>query len=199
MSKKELCLLIVALIFASVLVTYSKSQPLAALTGVVTSDAEGHMEGVLVTARPEGGNITVTVITDNQGHYVFPPTKLQPGKYTLAIRAVGYELPGQAVAQVESNKMSRSDIKVAKTKDLASQLTGAEWMISIPGNEKQKRALFHCNQCHSLDLVAKSTYDSQTAGFLRCLECRIFGSETACSPNRSLLRIHLKKYRWIPS
>jgi virginiamycin B lyase len=32
-------------------------------------------------------------------------------------------------------------------------------MMSIPGNEKQKTALFHCDQCHSLDKVAKSTYD----------------------------------------
>jgi hypothetical protein len=34
-------------------------------------------------------------------------------------------------------------------------------MMSIPGNEKQKKALFHCDQCHSLDKVAKSTYDAE--------------------------------------
>jgi virginiamycin B lyase len=167
MSKKVFSLPFVALIFASVLVADSKSQPLAALTGVVTSDAEGHMEGVLVTARPEGGNVTVTVISDDKGQYLFPSTKLQPGKYTLAVRAVGYELSGQAVPQVEANKTAHSDIKLVKTRDLASQLTGAEWMESIPGNEKQKKALFHCNQCHSLDLVAESTYDAD--GWLSAL------------------------------
>src|SRR5580704_6662056 len=142
MSKNGFFSLVIALIFVSMLLASSKSQPPAALTGVVTSDAEERMAGVLVTAKPEGGNMTVTVISNDQGRYAFPPTNLQPGKYTLAIRAVGYELPGQAVAQIESNKTAHADIKLVKTKDLASQLTGAEWMICIPGNEKQKRALF---------------------------------------------------------
>src|SRR5258708_16421282 len=138
----------------------SKDQPTAELSGVVTSDAEGHMEGVLVTARPEGANMTVTVISDEQGRYAFPTGKLQPGKYSLGIRAVGYELAGQMAAEIKAEKGTHVDIKLIKTKDLASQLTGAEWMMSIPGTEKQKKALFHCDQCHSLDKVAKSTYDA---------------------------------------
>ncbi len=160
MSMKRICLLVLVAL-AGVLPAPSKDQPVATLTGMVTSDAEGHLGGVLVTARPEGANTTVTVISDDQGHYAFPPGKLQPGKYTLAIRAAGYELAGQAVAEIKPDKAAQVDIKLVKTKDLASQLTGAEWMMSIPGNEKQKKALFHCDQCHSLDLVAKSTYDAE--------------------------------------
>ena len=89
MSKKGFFALVIGLILASVLLAAAKGQPTVALTGVVTSDAEGRMEGVLVAARPEGGNVTVTVISDDQGRYAFPASKLQPGKYTLAIRAVG--------------------------------------------------------------------------------------------------------------
>jgi virginiamycin B lyase len=139
----------------------SKDQPVAALTGAVTSDVEGHMGGVLVTARLEGANMTVTVISDDQGRYAFPPGKLQPGKYTLAIRAVGYELAGEIAAEIKPDQATHVDIKLVKAKDLASQLTGAEWMMSVPGDERQKRALFHCDQCHSLDEVAKSTYDTE--------------------------------------
>jgi len=139
---------------------YAKDQPVAELSGMVTSEAEGHMEGVLVTARAEGANFTVTVISDAQGRYAFPPGKLQPGKYALSIRAIGYDLAGQASAEIKSDKAARADLKLVKTRDLASQLTGAEWMLSIPGNEKEKKALFHCNQCHALDKVAQSTYDA---------------------------------------
>jgi streptogramin lyase len=167
MLMKGCYLWIIGIILATVSPAYSSVQPVAALTGVVTSDAEGHMEGVLVTARLEGGNITVTVITDEGGRYAFPASKLQPGTYTLAIRAVGYELSGQAAARIESNKTANADIKLVKTKNLASQLTGAEWMMSVPGNEKQKRALFHCDQCHSLDRVVESTYDAE--GWLTAL------------------------------
>src|SRR5258708_2708875 len=156
--KGTLLLGLIALV--GVLPGSSRDQSAAALSGSVTSDAEGHMEGVLVTARPEGANMTVTVISDGQGRYAFPTGKLQPGKYSLGIRAVGYELAGQMAAEIKADKGTHVDIKLIKTKDLASQLTGAEWMMSIPGNEKQKKALFHCDQCHSLDKVAKSTYDS---------------------------------------
>jgi virginiamycin B lyase len=152
--------LLVFLALSSMLPASSKDQPVAALTGMVTSDGEGHMGGVLVTARAEGANMTVTVISDDQGRYAFPREKLQPGKYALTIRAAGYELAGQAAAEIKSDKPPHVDIKLVKTKNLASQLTGAEWMMSMPGNEKQKKALFHCDQCHSLDLVAKSTYDA---------------------------------------
>ena len=161
MPKKGFFALVIGLILASVLLAAAKGQPTVALTGVVTSDAEGRMEGVLVTARPEGGNVTVTVISNDQGRYAFPASKLEPGKYTLAIRAVGYELPGQVAVEIETNKPRSADIKLAKTKNLASQLTGAEWMMSVPGNEKQKRALFHCVSCHSLEVVAESTYEAE--------------------------------------
>src|ERR1700720_4526278 len=71
--------LLVLVALASAIPAISKDQPVAALSGVVTSDAEGHMEGVLVTARLESRNMTVTVISDEQGRFVFPPGKLQPG------------------------------------------------------------------------------------------------------------------------
>jgi hypothetical protein len=48
----------------------------AALTGRVTSVEEGAMEGVLVSARKAGSTITTTVVTDAQGRYRFPRTRL---------------------------------------------------------------------------------------------------------------------------
>ena len=52
----------------------------AALTGQVTSAEEGPMEGVLVSARKAGSNITVTVVSNQEGRYAFPPTRLGPGE-----------------------------------------------------------------------------------------------------------------------
>jgi hypothetical protein len=43
----------------------------AALDGQVTSDAEGALEGVLVSAKKAGSTVTVTVISDAQGRYTF--------------------------------------------------------------------------------------------------------------------------------
>ena len=63
-----------------------------ALSGQVTSAEEGAMEGVLVSAKKAGSTITITVVSDRDGRYSFPASKLEPGQYALRIRAVGYDL-----------------------------------------------------------------------------------------------------------
>lgn len=68
------------------------SQARMALTGIVTSDAEGPMEGVLVSARAEGSSIRVTVVSDRDGRFAFPLDRLTPGRHQLTIRATGYDL-----------------------------------------------------------------------------------------------------------
>src|SRR5262245_27699675 len=65
-----------------------------ALTGTVTSTEEGQMEGVLVSAKREGSTITTTVVSNAAGVYSFPRARLEPGRYNISIRAVGYALPG---------------------------------------------------------------------------------------------------------
>ena len=51
----------------------------AALTGTVSSAAEGAMEGVVVTAHKDGSIVSTSVMTDAQGHYSFPENRLEPG------------------------------------------------------------------------------------------------------------------------
>ena len=41
------------------------------LTGLVTSQKEGPMEGVVVGAKKDGSTITVDVMTDQKGRYTF--------------------------------------------------------------------------------------------------------------------------------
>ena len=98
----------------------------AALTGQVTSAEEGQMEGVLVSAKRAGSAITITVVSDSQGRYRFPASKLEPGQYALRIRAAGYDLDGRVTAEVAAQKTATADIKLRKTQDLASQLSNSE-------------------------------------------------------------------------
>ena len=119
----------------------------AALTGTVSSEAEGNMEGVVVTANKPDSIVQVSVTTDAQGRYTFPENRLDPGEYTISIRAVGYDIGSPTKATVASEKTTTTDIKLKKTKNLASQLTNAEWVMSIPGTEEQKA---HAAQLHEL-------------------------------------------------
>jgi hypothetical protein len=61
---------------------------------------------------------------------------------------------------VEAEKTTTTDIKLKKTKNLARQLTNAEWMMTIPGTEQQKAALLNCTGCHTLERIVRSTHDS---------------------------------------
>ena len=70
------------------------------LNGRVASSEEGAMEGVLVSAKKSGSNITITVVSDHEGRFSFPAAKTGPGRYALSIRATGYLLDGPAGADV---------------------------------------------------------------------------------------------------
>src|SRR5215471_4447926 len=139
-----------------------------ALAGQVTSADEGAMEGVVVSARKDGSTITVSVITNAQGRYSFPGARLEPGRYSLKIRAAGYELEGAGMAEVAAGKTTSADLKLGRTRNLPAQLTNAEWLLSMPGTEKQKKFLLNCVGCHSLQKIVSTTYDAD--GFLKVLE-----------------------------
>ena len=118
------------------------------------------MEGVVVTAHKDGSIVSISVTTDAKGHYAFPESRLEPGHYTLVMRAVGYDLSKPATTDVVGESTSKVDLKLQPTKDLPDQLTNAEWMMSIPGTEQQKSALLDCTSCHTLERIVKSTHDA---------------------------------------
>jgi streptogramin lyase len=155
------------------------------LTGIVSSDAEGPMEGVLVSAKKMPGTITVTVVSDSQGRYIFPSGRLSSGKYRLTIRAIGYDAVNPDLAVTVGKAKTEADIKLSKTQDLASQMSDVEWLMSVPGTDEQKQYLFlTCSQCHTLAPVLKSTYDS--AGWMTTL-ARMGGWDQVSSINKPVL------------
>ena len=132
----------------------------AALTGKVSSAEEGAMEGVVVTAKADGSTVSVSVISDKDGHYAFPADRLAAGHYKLMIRAVGYDLDGVGAADVAAAQTATADLELKPTKNLASQLTNAEWLASMPGTEEQKSFLLNCNGCHTYERIARSSHDA---------------------------------------
>ena len=132
----------------------------AALVGQVSSQEEGPMEGVVVSAKKDGSTITVSVISDNKGHFSFPASRLDPGHYTLKIRAVGYNLEAPATADLAAQKPATADLKLVKAKNMIPQMTNAEWIMSMPGTDEQKDFLLNCVSCHTLQRIVTSTHDA---------------------------------------
>jgi streptogramin lyase len=151
----------------------ARAQAPAALTGLVSSAEEAAMEGVLVSATRANSNITVTVVSGADGRYAFPADRLGPGQYSLAVRAVGYQLDqsrqDQNAVKIEASeapdqKAATMDLWLGPSGDLAAQLSNGEWLASIPGSDRQKDQLLNCVGCHTLERIVRSKYDSE--GFL---------------------------------
>src|SRR5262249_53940128 len=131
------------------------------LTGTVSSQKEGPMEGVIVSAKRDGSTITVSVVSDAQGHYSFPRNRLEPGPYSVRMRAVGYELERPATVEIGAQQTAHLDLKLVDTQDLAYQLSNGEWIMSVPGTDQQKTALLGCTQCHTLEPIVRSRYTAR--------------------------------------
>jgi len=143
------------------LIVFADAAAAAALTGTVSSAKEGAMEGVIVSAKREGGTISVAVVSNAAGRYSFPNDRLAAGSYDITIRAVGYTLPATSV-QVGAHGDATLDLKLEEVTDplkLGAQLSNAEWMVSA-GPEGDR--LNGCVNCHTLALPLFSHYDADT-------------------------------------
>jgi streptogramin lyase len=122
------------------------------------------MEGVLVSAKKTtaGATVTVTVVTDKDGRYRFPASRLDPAQYGLRVRAAGYDLvapPGGVTVRL-TGKPTTLDLKLQKAKDLAAQLTNADWFASFPGTDAQKASIRGCTHCHTMERIVRTNYDA---------------------------------------
>ncbi len=140
-----------------------RAQGASALSGTVRSATEGRMEGVLVTARRDGAAFDVTVVSDAKGRYSFPRTHLaDAGKYAIRIRAAGFDLASPGAVELTAGKTATLDLRLEPAKDVASQLSSAEWLLNVPGTDEQKsmvqRQIQSCTYCHSMERIVKSKH-----------------------------------------
>src|SRR5262249_46621637 len=167
MPSRNLLLALTAGMVAASLSIFAAHAQAPALTGEVSSAAEGPREGVVVSAKRDVSPLPVPVVSNNPGKFSSPASKLEPGRYSLAIRAIGYDLDGPKTADVAAGRTTTADVKLRPTRNLAKQLTNAEWLASFPGTDTQKKALLNCIGCHDLDRIVTSTHpaDAFVHGF----------------------------------
>jgi virginiamycin B lyase len=163
----------------------------SALAGGVSSQEEGAMAGVLVSAKRAGSTITTTVVSDARGRYSFPRNRLEQGQYSIRIRAAGYELDGPKQAEVTGQKEAQADLKLRKAQDLAYQLSSGEWLVSMPGTEQQKQFFLNCVACHTLERSVRSRYTSNE--FVQVIQ-RMATYAQGSTPLRPQKRLDTREY-----
>src|SRR3989442_3891050 len=148
-----------AMLFSGGVLRLPAEEPVS-LTGHIKSDEEGLMEGVAVSARRAGSNMTLTVLSNAKGVYSFPQNRLDAGQYSITVRAVGYDLASPVTVAVSPQSPATVDLQLRKVADISSQLTNAEWLTSVPGTEQQKTGGSGCPTCHTLQRLFKSGHDA---------------------------------------
>ena len=123
------------------------------------------MEGVVVSARRDGANHTVSVVSDASGVYRFPPRHLEPGVYTITTRAVGFDLVDPGPVTVASGTATTADLELRETANLGLQLSSREWVMSVPVDDEQKSKVVHqllsCAYCHTYQRIMRSRHTSE--------------------------------------
>ena len=141
--------------------TAARARDPIALTGRVSSAEEGPMEGVLVSAKKTASTITITVVTDRDRDGMASLNRDWSRASTRSASARSATTSSVArSATVAAQKTTTADLKLRKTRDLAAQLTNAEWLASFPGHEAEKASIRGCAHCHTLERIVRTHYDA---------------------------------------
>ena len=79
------------------------------------------MEGVVVSAKPDGSTITISVISDDKGHFNRRRRALILVITAIGIRAVGYDIDGAKDTTVAAGQDNTIDIKLLANAQISAR------------------------------------------------------------------------------
>ncbi len=140
--------------------------------GLVRNTDGEPLEGILVQLIAEQSAIRTTVYSDETGRYEFP--KLPPGQYTLRIarplefrpyqsNSVRIDGDVRTMDEIVLGRVTESEL-LPPTMEIASQLSGAEWILNLPSTGQEK-AVFKgaCGfGCHSYQQIFRNRFDEHS-------------------------------------
>lgn len=129
------------------------------------------VEGVGVQLISAKTAVRTTVYSSEEGKFEFPV--LEAGQYTLRIPSPREFKPYVKDSVQISGATQLDDIVVERVSDtefvpptpeVVSQMTGAEWMMHIPGTAEQKETMkLDCGfGCHSYQQIMRNRYDERS-------------------------------------
>src|SRR5260221_5174033 len=132
------------------------------LSGAITSRSGQKLEGVTVSAKPEGSTITTSVYTDAAGTYVFPP--LPAGKYRVWAQALGFERSNGAVDLSSARRHDLTLQEITDPERRFRQLPGEMMVAALPeasAEDARAKKIFmnNCTGCHSTSYALQFRFD----------------------------------------
>jgi virginiamycin B lyase len=142
--------------------------------GIVKSAKGDLLEGMMVQLIAQKNAIRTTVYSDADGRFEFP--KLEAGTYTLRIAQPREFQPyvreqitingANAIEDIVLSRITNGEL-LPHTPEIAAQMTGAEWLMSLSGTADEKKLLTtNCNWCHSYQQIFRNKYDETSWGHI---------------------------------
>src|SRR5439155_21788959 len=167
MTKTRIGVLLLAaavLAFAGVSVAARQGRESASrsnLTGIARTMDSRPLDGVVVSARIAGRNITSSVVTDEHGEYVFP--RLDSGRYDVWAQASGYGI-ARAEVMITDTAQAHQAFTLNTIADVTPQLIGSEWMAALPEETREQRRMkeifrSNCTACHGVTHALQNRFD----------------------------------------
>ncbi len=165
-----MCALVLLFVTASTPAA-QKKVTLGGAHGVLHLASGAPVEGVGVQLISDKTAIRTTVYSHEDGKFEFPV--LEAGPYTLRIPSPrefepyvkeGVQISGATkLDDIVVERISKTEF-VPPTPETMSQLTGAEWMMNIPGTAEQKEVVkLDCGfGCHSYQQIMRNRYDERS-------------------------------------
>ena len=129
------------------------------LSGSIKSSAGEAMGGVMVSAKPQGGTITTTVLTDEAGRYYFPP--LAAGKYRVWAQMLSFET---GKGEIDLGAARKQDFTLKPMTEFFQQLPGHTMLAALPEDDEQDKRMKrivrnNCTACHTGSYVLQHRFD----------------------------------------
>ena len=132
----------------------------ATIAGTVKGPDGAPFRGAFVQARNATTKITVSVLSDSQGHYQVPD--LTAGDYRLAIRAPGFKSDPKTGIKLTADQNASYDFSLEKGLVRWSDLSFQQGAKLLPEDRGKDLLFTHCFACHGFESrMAAVTRDEQ--------------------------------------
>jgi virginiamycin B lyase len=121
----------------------------ATITGTVTGPDGAPFRAAFVQARNAATKITVSVLSDSQGHYQVPD--LSPGDYRLSIRAPGYKSDPKSGIKLAADQNAAQDFALQKGLVRWSDISYVQGQKLLPDAPGKELFFTHCTACHGFE------------------------------------------------
>jgi virginiamycin B lyase len=131
------------------LIATSQAAPAATISGTVTGPDSAAFRGAFVQARNAKTRITVSVLSDPQGHYRIE--SLAAGDYRLGVKAPGYKADQKTGIALTAEQAASYDIALQKGMVRWSDISMYQGKKLLPEARGKEVYFQHCMACHGFE------------------------------------------------